>query len=48
MLVMTVRENDPGEHRKLVVAGLAYLVVVGLLLALSTAIYPRSSRRSPR
>ena len=42
MLVMTVRENDPREHRKLVVAGLAYLVVVGLLLALSTAIYTKA------
>ena len=42
MLVMTLKENDPAEHRRLVVAGLAYLVVVGLLLALSTAIYTKA------
>ncbi len=41
MLVMTLRENDPAEHRKLLVAGIAYLVLVGLLLSLSTAIYKK-------
>lgn len=39
---MTRRENDPGEHRKLLVAGIAYLAVIVLLGALSTAIYTKA------
>jgi phospholipid/cholesterol/gamma-HCH transport system substrate-binding protein len=39
VLVMTRRENDPGEHFKLLVAGIGYLSLVVLLGALSTAIY---------
>lgn len=42
MLVMTVRDNDPRERNKLALAGLAYLVVAGLLLALSIAIYNKA------
>ncbi len=38
---MIFRENDPGEHRKLLVAGIAYLSVIVLLGALSTAIYTK-------
>jgi phospholipid/cholesterol/gamma-HCH transport system substrate-binding protein len=42
VFVMTRRENDPGEHRKLLVAGVAYLAVIVLLGALSTAIYTKA------
>jgi phospholipid/cholesterol/gamma-HCH transport system substrate-binding protein len=42
MLVMTVRDNDPREKNKLALAGLAYLVVAGLLVALSIAIYNKT------
>ncbi len=38
MLVMVAR-GTAAEHRKLVVSGVVYLVVVGLLVSLSTAIY---------
>ncbi len=41
MFVMVKRENNPAEHRKLLVAGVAYLAVAALLLALSTAIYTK-------
>jgi phospholipid/cholesterol/gamma-HCH transport system substrate-binding protein len=39
---MTLRENDPRERRKLVLAGLAYVVVAALLIALSIAIYAKA------
>jgi phospholipid/cholesterol/gamma-HCH transport system substrate-binding protein len=42
MLVMTLRDNDPREHRRLALAGIGYLVVTGLLLALSIAIYNKA------
>jgi phospholipid/cholesterol/gamma-HCH transport system substrate-binding protein len=42
MLVMTVRDNDPRERNKLALAGLAYVVVAGLLIALSIAIYNKA------
>jgi phospholipid/cholesterol/gamma-HCH transport system substrate-binding protein len=41
MLVMTVREQDPREHRKLFLAGIGYLLVTALLIGLSTAIYTK-------
>ncbi len=42
MLVMAVRDNDPRERNKLALAGIAYVVVAGLLLALSIAIYNKA------
>ena len=42
MLVMMVRDNDPRERRKLALAGIAYVVVAALLLALSIAIYNKA------
>lgn len=42
MLVMTRRDNDPRERNRLLLAGIAYLVVSGLLLALSIAIYNKA------
>jgi phospholipid/cholesterol/gamma-HCH transport system substrate-binding protein len=39
VFVMPKRENDPREHRKLLYAGVVYLAIAALLLALSTAIY---------
>ena len=42
MLVMTMRDNDPRERNKLALAGLGYLVVAGLLIALSVAIYNKT------
>jgi phospholipid/cholesterol/gamma-HCH transport system substrate-binding protein len=42
MFVMTLRENDPAEHRKLLYSGIAYLSVIVLLVALSTAIYTKA------
>jgi phospholipid/cholesterol/gamma-HCH transport system substrate-binding protein len=41
VLVMVRRENHPPEHRKLLVAGIAYLMITALLVALSTAIYTK-------
>lgn len=42
MLVMTVKDNDPRERNKLALAGLVYVVVAALLIALSIAIYNKS------
>ncbi len=42
MLVMTVRDNDPRERNRLALAGVAYVVVAGLLIALSIAIYNKA------
>ena len=39
---MVRRENDPGEHRKLLVAGVALLTVSALLIGLSIAIYNKA------
>ena len=42
MFVMTQRENDPAEHRKLLFAGIAYLTATALLIGLSIAIYTKA------
>jgi phospholipid/cholesterol/gamma-HCH transport system substrate-binding protein len=39
VLVMALRDNDPREHRRLLLAGIGYLVVSAGLIALSIAIY---------
>jgi phospholipid/cholesterol/gamma-HCH transport system substrate-binding protein len=39
---MTIRDNDPRERNKLALAGLVYLVVAGMLVALSIAIYNKT------
>lgn len=39
---MTVRENDPAEHRKLLAAGIVLVVTTALLIALSIAIYTKA------
>jgi phospholipid/cholesterol/gamma-HCH transport system substrate-binding protein len=41
VLVNLLRDNDPAEHRKLFLAGIVFLIVNGLLIALSIAIYQK-------
>src|SRR3954453_15600938 len=42
MFVTIRRESDPREHNRLLLAGIAYLVVAALLIALSIAIYNKA------
>ena len=40
-MLVNIEHDTPAEHRRLFVAGVAYLVVVALLLGLSIAIYQK-------
>ena len=42
MFVTTKRESDPREHNRLLLAGVAYVLVTALLIALSIAIYNKA------
>ena len=42
MFVMTRRENDPREHFRLLLAGVAFITVAALLIALSIAVYAKA------
>jgi phospholipid/cholesterol/gamma-HCH transport system substrate-binding protein len=42
VFVMVRRENDPREHARLLVSGLAFILVSALLIALSIAIYNKA------
>lgn len=41
MLINLVRDNDPGEHRRLLLAGVVFIVANAMLVALSIAIYQK-------
>lgn len=47
-MLVNVHHDSPGEHRRLLVAGVVFLTVIALLLWLSIAIYDKRFERSTR
>jgi phospholipid/cholesterol/gamma-HCH transport system substrate-binding protein len=45
-MLVNVYHDSPAEHRRLVVAGIAFLTVIALLIALSVAIYQKTFEKS--
>jgi phospholipid/cholesterol/gamma-HCH transport system substrate-binding protein len=41
-VLVNIHHDSPGEHRRLVVAGTAFLAIIALLIALSIAIYTKA------
>ena len=46
-MLVNVYHDSPREHRRLMAAGVAFLTVIALLIALSIAIYDKALARMP-